>query len=98
MAVGLTEALALVVVHPPDLVISDVRMAHTDGFAVAAALHALAKTHDVPVILVSALDDAPRRARAAAVGVSDYLTKPVDPEALLGLVRAKLMEFPRHGL
>ncbi len=91
MACGLADALALVARHRPDLVISDVRMAHTDGFAVAASLHALAATHDVPVILVSALDDAVRRARAAAVGVSEYLTKPVDPDALLGLVRAKLL-------
>lgn len=97
MAASLTDALALVAVHPPDLVISDVRMAHTDGFVVASTLRALAETHDVPVILVSALDDAARRARAASVGVSDYLTKPVDPDALLGLVRAKLLEFPHHG-
>lgn len=75
-------ALKIASKHPPDIVLLDVRMPGMDGFEVCKALKKDDTTRDVPVIFVTGEDDADIRATATQAGISDVLSKPVDPCAL----------------
>lgn len=89
------EALAAVAADPPDLIISDVNMPHADGFSLVSGLRERSALEDLPIILISATDDATRRVSALDLGADDYLPKPLDPEELLARVRVHLRHAHR---
>jgi two-component system chemotaxis response regulator CheY len=72
--------------HPPDLVLSDMRMPGLDGFAVAQALRRDEATRAVPVVFLSGETGVVERMRTHALGVADFVTKPFDPVALVALL------------
>ncbi|MDY0978096.1 response regulator [Massilia sp. CFBP9012] len=70
------------------VVIVDLRMpGGVDGFDVIASLRAHPDTHDIPVILLSSEDDPDIKAKAFAIGASDYMVKWPDPRELVARVR-----------
>ena len=69
----------------PAAVLLDIRLPGIDGWAVLQALKAEARTRDIPVIIVSIVDE---RTRGAALGAAAYLVKPVSRDALLHALRA----------
>ena len=73
------EALAEVRRERPDLVILDVMMPEINGFDVAAVLKNDPETMDIPIIILSIVDD---RTRGFRLGIDRYLTKPIDTTAL----------------
>lgn len=75
---------------PPDLILLDAMMPELDGYSLCEQLRADPTTAAIPVIFVSALAAPEDRARAAALGARDFLTKPVVTEVLLPAVRAAL--------
>jgi len=75
--------LAAVAATPPDAILLDLMMPGMDGFEVVRRLRATPATHELPVVMLTAVDDAASRARLAAAGVADFLSKPVDRWALL---------------
>ena len=90
------EALEAMQAAPmPDLVLLDVMMPGIDGFEVAARLKSDERTRNVPVIMVTALDDRHSRLKALAAGVEDFVSKPVDRPELVTRVRnlLRLKEF-----
>lgn len=90
-------AMAIARETPPDLVISDVRMPHIDGFELAAQLRARVGDDDyIPIILVSAHGELEQRVEGLDLGADDFLTKPVDVDELLARVRAHLRNANRH--
>jgi len=68
----------------PDVITLDVVMPGTDGWAVLTALKQDAALAAIPVIMVSIVDE---RTLGFALGAADYLTKPVDRERLLEVLR-----------
>jgi CheY-like chemotaxis protein len=76
------EGLARCRARRPDLVISDVRMPNMDGFELCAAIRADPALRDVPVILLTTLDDEASRQHGHLVGADAFLTKPVTPAEL----------------
>jgi DNA-binding response OmpR family regulator len=70
-----------------DLVVLDVMMPKMDGLAVCRELKQLRPS--LPVILLTAKDDLATRAAAMALGVSEFLTKPVNIEDFLMRVRTQ---------
>ena len=78
-----------------DVVLLDVMMPDMDGFEVCRRLKASPSTHHLPVIMVTALDQASDRVRGLEAGADDFLTKPVSDIALVArvrsLVRLKMM-------
>jgi CheY-like chemotaxis protein len=71
----------------PDLIICDVLMPEMDGHEVLRLLIDTAKTHEIPFIFSSSLSEGIDRATALKLGADDYIIKPFDPVALLGLAR-----------
>lgn len=62
MAAGGREALAMISSERPDLILLDVMMPDMDGYQVAAAIKHSPLTRNIPIILVTALDDRDSRA------------------------------------
>jgi len=71
-----------------DLVLLDVMMPRLDGFAVLARHHDDPAIRDIPVIMISALDDMTSVVRCIEAGAEDYLTKPFDPVLLKARIGA----------
>ncbi|MGI0492693.1 response regulator [Alkalinema pantanalense CENA528] len=83
-------ALMSVQASPPDLILLDIRMPEMDGFEVCRWLKADEKNREIPVIFLSALDDAIDKVQAFAVGGADYITKPFQIEEVLARVEHQL--------
>ena len=84
------EALEALRDDPPDLVLMDVMMPGMNGLAVLKALRAQPATAQVPVILLTALDDTDDIVRGLDLGANDYVTKPPQLELLAARVRTQL--------
>jgi two-component system sensor histidine kinase/response regulator len=65
-----------------DLVLLDILMPGTDGFDVLKAIKAEKKLENIPVIMISALEEVDSVARCIEMGAEDYLSKPFDPVML----------------
>lgn len=85
------ESLAAVGAEPPAVILLDLMMPEMDGFEVVRRLRADAATQSIPIVAVTAVDDAGSRARLAAAGVVDVLAKPVERWVLRACL-ARLLE------
>lgn len=83
-------ALQSALVLAPQLVLADVRMPGMDGFELCRRLKADPRTAQVPVIFVSAHNDAGERIRGLEVGGVDFIGKPFDRGEILARVRTHL--------
>ncbi|MEE9526908.1 MAG: response regulator [Syntrophobacteria bacterium] len=84
------EALQQVQQEKPDLILLDVMMPMMDGYEVLKHLKADGRWRDVPVIMISALDDIKSVVRCIERGAEDYLPKPFEPMLLRARVNACL--------
>ncbi|HWH02862.1 MAG TPA: response regulator, partial [Gemmatimonadales bacterium] len=89
---GGREALEVVTREAVDVVLLDVMMPDLDGLAVLEKLKADPVTRDLPVIMISALDDLGAIARCIEAGALDYLPKPFEPVILRARLAASLAE------
>lgn len=78
-----TKALDVAATAPPDVVLLDLMLPGHDGFEVCRRLREDPSTRQIPVIVISALDDEDSRRKATDVGANAYFTKPFSPIALL---------------
>ncbi|MBF0226012.1 MAG: response regulator [Desulfobacterales bacterium] len=78
------EGLKLAQEIHPDVIILDILMPGMDGWAVLAALKANPELADIPVVMLSVLDE---ENIGFALGASDYLTKPVDRDRLFFVLK-----------
>ncbi len=72
----------------PDLILLDVMMPGMTGFEVCQRLRADSLLAEVPIIMVTALDDREARLQAIEFGADDFISKPVDRTELRARVRA----------
>jgi two-component system, cell cycle response regulator len=82
------EALALCERAECDIILLDVMMPELDGFEVCRRLKSNPRTHHIPVVMVTALDQPSDRVRGLEAGADDFLTKPVTDIALISRVRS----------
>lgn len=71
-----------------DLIISDIMMPETDGFAFAENVRQVNK--HIPILFMSARDDLPSKQKGFRLGIDDYMVKPLELDELLLRVRALL--------
>lgn len=84
------EALALLRADRFDLVLLDVMMPKCDGYEVLERLRAENRLHELPVIVISALNEIDSVVRCIQLGAVDYLPKPFNPTLLRARVGASL--------
>ncbi len=84
------EALTALRSETIDVILLDVMMPGMDGLEVCAKLQADETLRAIPVILLTAKDDFATRAKGMALGVGEYLTKPVNKKELLARLRSQL--------
>ncbi|WP_374306560.1 PleD family two-component system response regulator [Methylocella sp.] len=82
------EALAICAAGECDIVLLDVMMPGMNGFEVCRRLKANPDTAHIPVVMVSALDQASDRVMGLEAGADDFLAKPIDETALLARVKS----------
>ncbi|MFO0876419.1 MAG: response regulator [Gemmataceae bacterium] len=84
------EALELLGREAFDLILLDIVMPGLDGYEVLRQVKANPATRDVPVVMISALDELQSVVRCIEMGAEDYLPKPFDPVLLRARVGASL--------
>ena len=82
--------LASLRVEKPDLVVLDVMLPDTDGFAICRALRADRANAGLPVIMLTARAEEADRVLGLELGADDYVVKPFSPKELAARVKAVL--------
>ena len=90
------EALNAARQHLPDLILLDVMMPKLDGFEVCRRLKGDASLPFMPIILVTAKADSADIVAGLEAGADEYLTKPIDQQALVARVRSVLRTKALH--
>ena len=83
-------ALEMLRTRPADLVLLDIEMPEMDGYQMLEALQADPKLRDIPIVMMSSLDEVDGVARCIEMGAEDYLFKPVNAVLLRARVAASL--------
>lgn len=76
--------------QPPSLILLDVKMPIIDGFEVCRRLKQDARTRDIPVIFISALQSTDDKVRGFEAGGVDFITKPIQEDEVLARVRTHM--------
>jgi light-regulated signal transduction histidine kinase (bacteriophytochrome) len=84
------QAIASAQADIPDLILLDIKMPEMSGYEVCEILKSEPQTAEVPVIFISALDDAFDKVTAFSVGGADYITKPFQEAEVLVRVENQL--------
>lgn len=77
------EAFEKAICELPDLILLDVIMPEMNGFDAARILKEDTRTHSIPIIMVTALDDPEYENAGRGAGAEEYLAKPVRPQELI---------------
>ena len=73
--------------NPPDLILLDILMPEMDGYAVCRELKNNPATSRIPVIFISALDEASDETKGLDLGAVDYISKPFHPDIVKSRIR-----------
>jgi signal transduction histidine kinase len=84
------QALEMLAVSSFDLVLLDVLMPEMDGYETLGRLKSEPRWQDMPVIILSAMDDLDSAVRCIELGAEDYLSKPINPALLRARVETCL--------
>lgn len=76
--------------NPPDLILLDIKMPEMNGYEVCQHLKEDQRTCEIPVIFISALDEAVNQVTAFSVGGVDYITKPFEEIEVLARIENQL--------
>jgi CheY-like chemotaxis protein len=94
-AIDGASGVAMSVSERPDVILMDVALGAMDGWEATRLIKADPRTANIPIIALTAHALDTDRARSVEVGCSDFDTKPVDLNRLLGKIRGCLMNAGR---
>ena len=86
------RALRYLEKEKPDLILLDIRMAHKDGFQTLREIRAMEDRADIPVIMLTGVEDRKSVMEGIKLGICDYVLKPFTPEDLLERIWRALKE------
>ncbi|MCL1493843.1 MAG: response regulator [Pseudanabaena sp. Salubria-1] len=89
------EALSMIQANLYDLILLDIMMPEIDGYAVLKYLKEDSRLRDIPVIMISAVEEMDSVMKCMEIGADDYLTKPFDPEMLKAAINRCLPDRGR---
>lgn len=92
VAVDGREALSMIQSRPYDLILLDIMMPEVDGYAVLKYIKKESRFQNIPVIMISALEEMDSVMKCMEIGADDYLTKPFDPDMLKAAVNRCLAD------
>ena len=81
------EALQKASTEHPDLILMDVVMPGMNGFEATRTLSKNPETRDIPVIVVTSKSQETDKIWAMRQGARDFVSKPVDEQTLIGMIR-----------
>ena len=84
------QAISSVKADAPDLILLDIKMPEVDGYETCIALKADPEFSAIPIIFISALDDAVDKVKAFSVGGADYVSKPFQEAEVLARIEHQL--------
>ena len=84
------DALRIVQREMPDLILLDIMMPEMDGYEVCTRIKTDPRTHQIPVIFITAMTEEEDEARGLECGAIDYITKPISPPIVTARVRNHL--------
>jgi CheY-like chemotaxis protein len=84
------EAVAKSIEEKPSLILMDLMMPGMDGLQATEILKKNTLTSDIPVIMITAKDDSEYKAYVKSIGIMEYVTKPIDIQAVLDKVKTIL--------
>lgn len=83
-------ALLSIAKKQPDIILLDIKMPVLDGFEVCRRLKKDEVTKNIPIIFISALDDAEEKLKGFELGAVDYITKPFDKREVIMRIKNHL--------
>jgi len=89
-AESVIEGFKIALSEPLDVILCDLDMPGMDGFKFLSMIKTRKELQDIPVILVTGINDQDSKIRGLERGASDYLTKPYDPAELIARVKVQL--------
>jgi DNA-binding response OmpR family regulator len=92
------QALEMVEISKPDLIISDTRLPGMDGFVLVENLRQNPEYADIPFMFLSSDVSVESKVRGLELGVEDYLTKPIYIKEIITRVNLELQRRQREGL
>ena len=91
------DALQMIAVNPPALVVLDLMLPHVDGLEICRRLRSDQKTAAIPLFMLTARAEESERIVGLELGADDYLAKPFSPNELVARVRALLRRAQRQA-
>ncbi len=88
-AASADEALELLQRETPDLILLDVMMPGVSGFELCRTLKEAEATREIPIIFLTALDDAANKVKGLELGAVDFITKPFEPAEIVARVHTQ---------
>jgi len=92
------DALEVMEYSKPDLILSDTRLPHMDGFMFIEEIRRRSDLADVPLIFLSSDTSVESKVRGLELGVEDYLTKPIYIKEIVARVNVVLQRKRREGI
>ena len=80
----------------PDLILLDIRMTPKNGFETLREIRDMPDRADIPVIMLTAMEDKDSVLEGITLGISDYTLKPFAPNDLLNRIRRVLVNRERE--
>ena len=80
----------------PDLILLDIRMTPKNGFETLREIRDMPDRADIPVIMLTAMEDKDSVLEGITLGISDYILKPFAPNDLLNRIRRVLVNRERE--
>ena len=81
------RALRYLEKNKPDLILLDIRMPLRDGFDILREIQTMEDRADIPVVMLTGMEDKRYVMESIKLGIRDYVLKPFDPNDLLARVR-----------